>query len=111
MSLMLNHCSNPECHRPYTAANYREAIALLELGNNTLEYRVFSLCESCLQNLTTETATAIIYEVIQFETLEKGESITTSKNELANWKSKYASYKVIKWGHNRIDLDEKLAIK
>lgn len=110
MTLKINLCSNPDCHGPYQEYGYAEAIVMIELGDRSFEYRVFSLCQSCKKSLNRIMVANIIYDVIQYETAEKHSLTNVTRHELESWDKKYSDYKIIEWANNRIELDDKLAI-
>lgn len=110
MTLMLNHCSNPECHDRYTPGSYQEAVALLLLGDGTAEYRTFSLCVLCKAKLDETMVVNVLKDVIEYETKEKHELVSISRAELTLWHSRYDKWTLTGWGKSRIELDDKLKI-
>jgi hypothetical protein len=83
----------------------------MELGTGRMDFRIFSVCEVCHTNLTDEIVKDSIADVLAYETERVANDVTTSRERLKTWKDNYDKCRIINWGRNRMELDDKLSIK
>lgn len=91
--------------------NYAEAIALVALGNGSIEYRTFSICNDCKAKLNEKMVVMVLKDVIEYEREEKRTLTSTSRKDLQAFDDRYGKWQVMGWANNRMDLDDKLTIK
>lgn len=108
MTLVLKHCSNPGCHRPYTAENYGEILTLRELQSGDLNYFAISLCMKCIESINEHIVRSALRDSVDYEIQSNNESIVLTKQQKIDYRMKESNYRFIAWGRNREGLDDKL---
>lgn len=112
MTMIVGHCSNPGCHRPYangTMGNYAEVITLREMTGGNLDYFVISICTRCLLSANDIMIKSALRDAVDYEIKQNNSSIMLTKEQKKEYRAKHERYKFIAWGRNREELDQKLA--
>lgn len=114
--MIVGHCTNPGCHRPYTGGNmgnYAEVITLREMNDGNLDYFVMSICTRCLLAANDIIVKASLRDAIDYEIGQTANSILFTadekKQKIKEARERLERYKFIAWGRNREELDQKIA--
>lgn len=106
--LLIGHCSNPGCHRPYVGDNYNEVITLREMRDGQLNYFVISICGKCLASANNIIVSNSLRDAVEYEIIQNNASIVLTKAQKQEFQMKESNYRFINWGRNREELDDKL---
>lgn len=106
--LLLQHCSNPDCHRPYTPDNYCELLTLRHLANNEMNFFVISICARCMHSVNDVIVSRALRDAVDYEIAQNNSSILLTKEQKMAYRTKQSNYRLIAWGKDREELEAKL---